>query len=132
MHRYHRVVLIAIATLFVSGCASKNQHNGYARRPELKSSKSARGSSGRQSVPDVPRILPETNLAAGRIFEQQGAIDKAIEQYRKAIAVNHDYTDAYARLGLMLSITGKHEESVAAFTELLNSSPAVVLRNNLA
>lgn len=132
MQKVNRVILIAVAALLVSGCASRPTEHGYARHPELKSGKSARGSSRQQAAPEPPRILPETNYAAGRVFEQQGAPDKAIEQYRKAIAVNHDYTAAYARLGLMLSVTGQHEESVAAFTRAVELKPgSPILRNNL-
>ena len=51
---------------------------------------------------------------------------------RKAVAVNHNYTAAYARLGLMLSVTGRHEEAVDAFTQALELKPdSAILRNNL-
>ena len=132
MKAMNRVCVIAVATILVSGCAKTREQNGYARHPELKSGASARGSNRKHAVPEAPRILPETNYAAGRIFEQQGSPEKAIDQYRKAIAVNHQYTAAYARLGLMLSITGQHEESVAAFSKAVELKPAsAILRNNL-
>jgi tetratricopeptide (TPR) repeat protein len=132
MKTMNRVCLIAVAATLVAGCAKTREQNGYARHPELKSGQSARGSNRKQEVPAAPRILPETNYAAGRIFEQQGSPEKAIEQYRKAIALNHEYTAAYARLGLMLSVTGQHEESVAAFTKAVELKPgSAILRNNL-
>lgn len=132
MQRMNRVFLIAVATTLMCGCANPREQKGFAQHPQLKSGKAARGSNRKQEVPTPPRILPETNYAAGRIFEQQGSPEKAIEQYRKAIAVNHEYTAAYARLGLMLSITGQHEESVKAFSRAVELKPdSAILRNNL-
>ncbi len=132
MKAMKRVCLFAVAAILAGGCAKTREQNGYARHPELKAGASARGSNRKQEAPQAPRILPETNYAAGRIFEQQGSPEKAIDQYRKAIAVNHGYTAAYARLGLMLSVTGQHEESVAAFAKAVELKPAsAILRNNL-
>ena len=121
-----RISLICCAALVLGGCASKQ--NGFARHPELKSSRNSRN----QKAPLPPRILPETHYAAGRVFEQQGSPEKAIEQYRKAIAVSHEFTGAYSRLGLMYSITGRHEEAAAAFERAVALKPtSAVLRNNL-
>jgi len=126
---------IAVATLLLSGCARHKQESSiaFARTPQLKSGKTVYGSSRKhEQAPEPPRILPETYYAAGRVFEQQGAPDKAIEQYRKAIAVNHEYAAAYARLGLMLSLTGQHEESAEAFIRAVELKPAsAIVRNNL-
>lgn len=135
MQSMKQAAWIAVATLAVSGCASHNGESStaFARHPQLKSSKTAYGSSRKQEqAPESPRILPETYYAAGRVFEQQGAPDKAIEQYRKAIAVNHEYTAAYARLGLMLSLTGQHEDAADAFTRAVELKPgSAILQNNL-
>lgn len=61
-----------------------------------------------------PKILPETYLAAGRLFESQGALGKAIDQFRKAVAANHNYAEAHHCLGLALSRAGAHDEAVSA------------------
>jgi tetratricopeptide (TPR) repeat protein len=66
------------------------------------------------------------------VFEQQGAMDKAIEQYRKAILLNHNYAAAYQRLGLVQSITDRHDEALEAFTKAVELKPdSAVIRNNL-
>lgn len=80
----------------------------------------------------MPKILPDTHYAAGMLFEQQGQLDKAILQYRKAVAVNHNFASAYHRLGLTLSAVGQHELAIDALVravELRPQNPA--LRNNL-
>ncbi len=132
MQRMKRVSWIAVVAMLSGGCVSHKDQDAFARRPEFKSVKTTSGSGRKEKAPVEPRILPDTYYAAGRVFEQQGAPDRAIEQYRKAIAVNHEYTAAYARLGLMLSLTGQHEESVEAFAQAVELKPgSAVLRNNL-
>lgn len=127
-----RVVLFTAACVLIGGCAGRQDDFGFARQPQLKSGATAKGSKRHQKAAEPPRILPETHYAAGRVFEQQGSPEKAIEQYRKAVAVNHKYTAAYARLGLMLSVAGQHEEAVDAFTQAVELKPgSAILQNNL-
>lgn len=71
----------------------------------------------------VPKILPETHFAAGRLFEHQGNLSKAIVQYRKAIAVNHRYVAAHHRLGLVLSRVQYHVEAVASLERAVELAP---------
>lgn len=133
MRRMNRRVLwtAAAACILAGGCASQQDDFGFARQPKVKSGASARASK-RQDKAENPRILPETHYAAGRVFEQQGSPEKAAEQYRKAIAVNHNYTAAYARLGLMLSIAGEHEQAIEAFSKAVELKPgSAILQNNL-
>jgi tetratricopeptide (TPR) repeat protein len=81
---------------------------------------------------EPPSILPETHYAAARLFESQRLIGKAIVQYRKAVAVNHHYVDAYHRLGLLLSVSGRREEAVRAFRRAVELKPKnPIVRNNL-
>lgn len=81
---------------------------------------------------DAPKILPETYFAAGRLFESRSSFVKAAEQYRKAVAVSHQYVDAYNRLGIVLSRLGKFEVACVALAEAVRlRSDSSVLRNNL-
>jgi tetratricopeptide (TPR) repeat protein len=81
---------------------------------------------------EMPGILPETHFAAARLFESQGLFAKAIHQYRKTIAVQHHHTEAYHRLGLLLSLTGQREEALKALTRAVELKPDdAILRNNL-
>lgn len=100
--------------------------------PKFRSRTAPGGTSRETPNQPPPQILPETYYAAGRVFEQQGAMDKAIEQYRKAVLLNHNYAAAYQRLGLVLSITSRHDESLEAFTKAVELKPdSAVIRNNL-
>jgi tetratricopeptide (TPR) repeat protein len=87
-----------------------------------------------EDIPEAesPKVLPETHLAAAKLFESQGHLAKALVQYRKAIAVNHNYVEAYHRLGLLLSTLNQRKEALEALQRAVELSPDdAVLRNNL-
>lgn len=80
----------------------------------------------------VPRILPETHLAAGRMLEEQGDIESAIAQYERAIAANPRFTAAYNRLGILHQKAGRSEDARHIFKQGIRADPgAALLRNNL-
>ncbi len=79
-----------------------------------------------------PPILPQTYYAAGRLFEQQNDFASAIVQYQKAVAVNHNFVAAYARLGVCLSRVGRHADAEAALRKAIELAPGrAFLHNNL-
>jgi len=117
------------ATILIAGCASHNNTPGWARQ----SSRYAPTSLSQGLPEKMPDILPQTHYAAGQLFESQGEYDKAIEQYRKVIAVNHNFASAYHRLGLALGSIGRHDEAVDAIGKAVElKSENSVYHNNLA
>jgi len=70
-----------------------------------------------------PKILPETHFAAGLLFERQGQFERAILQYRKAVALNANYVVAFHRLGRLQSATGQHVEAVKALQRAVALRP---------
>jgi Flp pilus assembly protein TadD len=68
-------------------------------------------------------ILPRTHLAAAKLFESQGLYTKAITQYRKAIAVDHSFVEAYHRLGLLLSSVGRHQDALPHLQRAVQLQP---------
>jgi len=127
LRKTYPIVLITVAA-WMTGCAATQKNantrttRGDAQNPFV---------SGVEEM-ETPAILPRTHFAAGRLFEQQGLVSKAIEQYRKAIAVGHDYVPAYHRLALLLSKTQRHEEAVQVLTRATLVKPGnPILRNNL-
>jgi len=113
-------VLIPIALLTAS-CATSDYRPGVGDRSTLAKIKDSRLSNA--PLAPAPRILPETHFAAARMFEEQGHVERAVEQYRKAIAVNHHYADAYHRLGLLLSKVSRHDEAIDAFARAVELEP---------
>ncbi len=62
----------------------------------------------------------------------RGALDAALEAFRRAIEVLPDYAEAHNNLGLVLSKMGKDQEAVQAFQEALRLDPAMAeVYNNL-
>ena len=130
MLRNPRVVVLAITGSVIAGCTQpdfKISRPDLAKWPPVTDAKIA-------SAPEAkpPKVLPETHLAAARLFESRGMLDRAITQYRRAIAVNHSLTEAYHRLGLLLSIQGRREEAQATLRRAVKLEPDnAILRNNL-
>lgn len=121
--------LLAVVMLCVTGCASSN-YNG-PRQPFAKSPQ-RREIPVNVSDPTPPQILPSTHFAAGRMFEAHGQLDKAIVQYRKAIAVSHSHVPSYHHLGLLLSKLQKHDEAIEMLRKAVELQPDnAALRNNL-
>jgi len=80
-----------------------------------------------------PKILPETYLAAGKLAESRGDMALALSMYRKATALNHEYVEAYNRLGLALEALGETQSAQEAFARAVELAPdRAYLRNNLA
>lgn len=120
---------LVVVTLCAVGC---NGANPRIKRPELGTNPQLQRA--RNEAPDSPppQILPGTHFAAGRMLEAQGQLGKAMEQYRRAIAVGHNHQGAYHHLGLILSKLQQHDEAITMLTKAVELSPDdAVTRNNL-
>ncbi len=123
-------ILLAAATLCVAGCAKSDFQVGRENRAD----KRPMSNSAMANIPEEkpPKILPETHFAAGLLFERQGQFDRAIPQYRKAVALNHNYVVAFHRLGLLESATGQHLQAAQTLQKAVALRPDnAVLHNDL-
>lgn len=81
---------------------------------------------------EAPRIHATTYFAHGHLLERQGALDRAVDQYRKALEVQPDFSTARNRLGITLNKLGKHAEATSEFREVVRQKPdQAFLYNNL-
>ncbi len=65
-------------------------------------------------------------------FEQQGDLDKAIDEVHEELKINPSYPDAYNFLGTLLAKQGKHDEAIEAYRKAIELKPAHdVALNNL-
>lgn len=70
------------------------------------------------------------NLA--KIFERQGKVDKAIEEYRHALDIERNYVEAHNNLGVLYLQQGNTGLAIYEFFEATRLSPkAVVYHRNL-
>ena len=121
---------IAAGLLLAAGCAKKSDFE-TSRKRLIEDQRLERSATSYTNA-KMPAILPRTFYAAGRMFEAQGNLPKAIEQYRKAIAAGHGHVPSYHRLGLVYSRAGRHDESIEMFRKAVELDPGnPVLHNNL-
>jgi len=118
---------LMVVTLLIAGCAHSTE-SGWFGKPRWKNG--AGNQPTKKYKPYEPQILPETHLAAGKLLEQQGRPGEAIVQYRKAIAVNHEYVDAYHHLGVLLSRVGQRKQGVEMLREAVARKPKDALIQN--
>lgn len=121
---------IAAGLLLAAGCAKKPDFETSRKR--LIEDQRLERSATSYTDAKMPAILPRTFYAAGRMFETQGNLSEAIEQYRKAIAAGHGHVLSYHRLGLVYSRVGRHDKSIEMFRKAVELDPDnPVLHNNL-
>jgi Flp pilus assembly protein TadD len=79
-----------------------------------------------------PKVNATTYFAHGHLLERQGQFERAVVQYRKAVALQPDFLSARNRLGITLNKLGRHAEATAQFEQAVASHPGLAyLHNNL-
>ncbi len=127
------VICLAVGVVVVAGCAhSDSSARSRMDKPKWKSGlEPVAGRKLDELLPAEPDILPQTHFAAAQLLEKKGMIPDAIAQYRKAIAVNHQYVQAYHALGVLLSRVGDHKGAVRTMAQAAKIRPDdPVIQNN--
>lgn len=65
-------------------------------------------------------------LPLGKLFEQIGDLEKAIELYTKAIQKNHNQPRVHAQIGLILQRQGKQELAIIHYKEALKLDKNII------
>ncbi len=121
---------MGIGLMMLSGCQGKTE--SLHSRPLTGWSNMSRGSGagGREVLPE-PKLLPITHFTSAQLQESAGAYEGAINQYRMAIALSHDFVDAYERLGILLDRLGRYVEADDVWNRAVAAGPNnASLRNN--
>lgn len=123
MNRFSGHVLYAsLLTLAVFGASCNEPDKQTAAPGELPSGR----------LDETPRINATTYFAHGHLLERQGALERAVEQYRKALEIQPDFSTARNRLGITLNRLGRHAEATVEFREAVRQKPdQAFLYNNL-
>ncbi|MFQ5489322.1 MAG: tetratricopeptide repeat protein [Phycisphaerae bacterium] len=124
-------VTLFAAVVFIHGCTQSNKTVVQSQKERNWLEADSAAISAAQEI-DAPRILPKTHFAAALLFEQNGQWQKAVAQYQKAVAVNHQYVEAYAHMGMLLGRLGRHSEAEIALRRAVQLKPdSARMRNNL-
>lgn len=70
--------------------------------------------------------LVQTRIGAASSHEAAGKMDRAIEEYRRALIVMPQYPDVQLRLGAALAHSGRLEEAIGHFRKALEINPEYV------
>jgi TPR repeat/LytR cell envelope-related transcriptional attenuator/Tetratricopeptide repeat len=66
---------------------------------------------------------PDGYYQLGRFYQGQNRVDQAIDAYRKALALDRNFTDAHNALGALYAAQGRLDEAVAEFTIVVAALP---------
>jgi len=120
-------LLMMVLAVF-SGCSQNDYQVGQTAQRRWRPIDNEKMLRARQAP--APRIAPETHFAAGVLLEQQGQPGQAVDQFRRAIALNHKYAEAYHRLGVLLGMTGQHVEAEANLRKAVALKPQQAFFHN--
>ena len=91
------------------------------------------GTAGAQAPKATPVDQANALLRQGIADQQRGDMKAAIEDYRKALALNPQIPEARANLGAALAAVGDFDSAIAEDTQVLATSPdKIEVRRNLA
>lgn len=67
---------------------------------------------------------PQDHLQQGLKYEYQGMLDKALEEYEKAIALDPNYSDALYNAGILYFRAQKWEDSIRCLERVVTLNPS--------
>jgi tetratricopeptide (TPR) repeat protein len=83
----------------------------------------------------IYRVRPSASvhLARGNKLSEQGKIEEAMREYRKAISLDPDYADPHVNLGVLLKKQGRRDEAIREYETAIYIKPdSAEAHNNLA
>ncbi len=125
---YTCIAVVLTGLTLTAGCASTAQQARFNGPGAELAQRWSQAAGKPIDVPDAapeddPKLLPMTHFSAGSLFEKQGHWAQAIEQYKKAIALNDRFGGAYSRLGLCYIQTGQFEMAVQVLKKAVALQP---------
>lgn len=95
----------AFTTFALTGCANQAQQNGQQQQqPMIQRSADDKNKLTPQNEFEAAQNVPigaDTHFAAGQFAESQGNLQQALEQYRKALALNPNHRETIYRAAIV-------------------------------
>ena len=66
---------------------------------------------------------PALHYRLGNFYKMKGALDKAIDQYEKALSIQPGFTGAVSNLALVYAIKGENDKAVSALKKMIELRP---------
>ena len=86
----------------------------------------------RHVIRTFPGRVPIAHNNLGVLYDDRGLHDQALEEYKKALAINPSFADALANLGAAYMRSGDSAKAIETFQKALAGNPNMVeARNNL-
>ncbi|MEK6698081.1 MAG: tetratricopeptide repeat protein [Nitrospirota bacterium] len=76
--------------------------------------------------PFVRGKLANEHLGVGKIYQQLGLFDEAIDEYRKALRLSPAFADILTQLGIALRDKGQHDEAIKEFNKAKEVNPQYI------
>ena len=103
-------LVACLATVLLAGCAS----NGGGQGSRLALGQPLKPTSKFEKARQVP-ITADTHFAAGQLSESQDHLDRAVEQYKKALQKDPKHRQAVFRLGVVNTKRNQFDFAVATW-----------------
>lgn len=77
---------------------------------------------------DRGRISPGIYIIMGKMYEEKGEIDKAVEEYKKSLLAGGNEPRIYAKIGSLYDKLGEEENAIKFYREYLRKADDLKLR----
>jgi hypothetical protein len=76
---------------------------------------------------EVSPESPRAHNNMGDVYAKEGNYEKAIEEFKRAIALKPHYADPYHNAGNIYEVTGRYQEAVAYYEQAIARNPELVI-----
>ncbi len=129
--RYVAAVPLAMALALSTGCSKLGKDASVKDSTVKTEVKDASTAAAAEKAPP-PQLSSTTRISAGRMFEAEGNMPAALEQYRAATVADPNDVEAYTRTGVACNRLQRYEEATRAFLRAIEIAPdRAYLHNNL-
>ncbi len=118
-----RVAVAALLAAAAVGCQNQNRQQNAVVPLDVPPEKFEKSKD--------PPITALTHVAAGQLAQSQGNYDEAMEQYRKALKIKKDCTEAVYGMGLVYTIQKDYPHAIETWNQYIKMTRSATAYSNL-